>query len=184
MNVQRYSKLQDGEKYIVKNFKVKEFACHDGTDEILIDMDMIPKLQKIRDIGGRVVINSAFRTPAWNKKQGGTSNSYHLKGMAFDITSEKLSLSELCNLANSLGIKGIIKYPTFVHVDGRATKYHADNNGKLLKFGEYPLEVNMTKEEQINLIKEKVGIDDNTIQYLQFYRYGDVLLEKLANALK
>lgn len=42
----------------------------------------------------------------------------------------------------------------------------------------------MTKEEQIKLIKEKAGLDDNTMQYLQFYRYGDALIEKLANAMK
>ena len=42
----------------------------------------------------------------------------------------------------------------------------------------------MTKEEQIDLIKEKAGLDDNTMQYLQFYRYGDALIEKLANAMK
>jgi N-acetylmuramoyl-L-alanine amidase len=45
-------------------------------------------------------------------------------------------------------------------------------------------EKSMTKEEQIALIKEKAGLDDNTIQYLQFYRYGDALIEKLANAMK
>lgn len=43
---------------------------------------------------------------------------------------------------------------------------------------------NMNKEEQIKLIQEKVGLDDNTMQYLQFYRFGDALIEKLANALK
>lgn len=42
----------------------------------------------------------------------------------------------------------------------------------------------MTKEEQIELIKEKAKLDDNTMQYLQFYRYGDALIEKLANAMK
>ena len=41
-----------------------------------------------------------------------------------------------------------------------------------------------TKEEQIKLIQEKAGLDDNTMQYLQFYRYGDSLIEKLANAMK
>lgn len=42
----------------------------------------------------------------------------------------------------------------------------------------------MTKEEQIKLIQEKAGLDDNTMQYLQFYRFGDALIEKLANAMK
>lgn len=44
-------------------------------------------------------------------------------------------------------------------------------------------EVEMSKEEKIKLIKDKVGIDDNTIKYLEFYKYGDALIDKLAKAL-
>ena len=42
----------------------------------------------------------------------------------------------------------------------------------------------MTKQEQIKLIKEKVGLSDGTITYLDSYRWGDELIEKLANAMK
>ena len=42
----------------------------------------------------------------------------------------------------------------------------------------------MTQEEQIELIKKEVGYDDNTIKYFQYYRFGDKLIEKLANTLK
>ena len=48
---------------------------------------------------------------------------------------------------------------------------------------EYKEEKAMTKEEQIKLIQEKAGLDNNTMQYLQFYRFGDALIEKLANAM-
>lgn len=137
MNVKQFSKSKDGNTQLSKNFKVREFACQDGTDKILIDLDMIPILQQIRDIGGRVTINSAYRTPSHNKAVGGASNSYHVKGRAFDIVSERLSTTEVCNLANTLGVKGIIKYPGFVHIDSRETKYHADNKGNLLTFGYY-----------------------------------------------
>ena len=55
-------------------------------------------------------------------------------------------------------------------------------------FKDYPKiirrEKKMTKEEQIKLIQEKAGLDDNTMKYLQFYRYGDALIEKLANSMK
>ena len=136
-NVQEFSKAKDGDKNISKNFKIKEFACQDGSDKILIDLDMIPVLQTIRDVGGRVTINSAYRTPTHNKNVGGASRSFHLYGRAFDIVSERLSTTDVCNLANSLGVKGIIKYPTFVHIDSRIDKYHADNNGKYLTYGKY-----------------------------------------------
>lgn len=134
MNIEEFSRSRDGNDYLSKNFRVSEFACKDGTDKILIDLDMIPVLQTIRDIGGRVIINSAYRTATHNKNVGGASKSYHLYGRAFDIVSEKLSVDEICELANTLGVKGIIKYPGFVHLDSRESKYHADNKGNLLNF--------------------------------------------------
>ena len=72
-NIKTFSKRKDGEKKLSENFKVSEFACHDGTDKILIDMDMIPILQKIRNVGGAVKISSAYRTESYNLYVGGAS---------------------------------------------------------------------------------------------------------------
>ena len=55
--------------------------------------------------------------------------------------------------------------------------------GKNFPLKEFKEMRRMTKEEQIKHIQEKAGLDDNTMQYLQFYRYGDALIEKLANAM-
>lgn len=184
MNVVEFSKANDGETRLSENFKVKEFACKDGTDKILIDLDMIPILQKIRDVGGVVTINSAYRTPSHNKAVGGASNSYHVKGRAFDIVSERLSTTEVCNLANTLGVKGIIKYPDFVHIDSRDTKYHADNKGNLLTFGYYELPEKITEEEQMRFIKEKCGYDDNTMFWLSKYVYHTELFDKWYESYK
>ncbi|WP_313342477.1 M23 family metallopeptidase [Sedimentibacter sp.] len=41
----------------------------------------------------------------------------------------------------------------------------------------------MTVQEAEKIVQERVGLDDNTMQYLKFYRYGDTLLLKLAGAL-
>jgi len=41
----------------------------------------------------------------------------------------------------------------------------------------------MTVQEAEKIVKEKAGLDDNTMQYLKFYRFGDALLLKLAGAL-
>lgn len=41
----------------------------------------------------------------------------------------------------------------------------------------------MTVQEAEKIIQEKAGLDDNTMQYLRFYRYGDALLLKLAGAM-
>lgn len=42
----------------------------------------------------------------------------------------------------------------------------------------------VTQEEQIELIKKEVGYDDNTIQYMKFYKYGDSMIKKMADAIQ
>lgn len=128
--ITEYSLAAGGEKQISANFKVKEFRCKDGSDKILVDVDFVrEKLQAIRNyFGAAVTVNSAYRTPEWNKKQNGASKSYHLKGQAFDIVVKGKTPAEVARCAQSLGIKGIIQYNTFVHVDSRDKKYWARNN--------------------------------------------------------
>lgn len=41
----------------------------------------------------------------------------------------------------------------------------------------------MTVDEAKKIIQEKAKLDDNTMQYLEFYRYGESLLLKLAEAM-
>lgn len=106
-----------------KNFKVKEFACNDGSDTIYIDNQLVWYLQKIRDNYGKaVIINSAYRTSSYNKKVGGATNSYHIKGMAADIRINGVSPKTLAAYAKSIGIKGVGTYKNFVHVDTRTYK--------------------------------------------------------------
>lgn len=131
MSVKTYLLSKDGERNISPNFKVKEFRCKDGADTILIDADFVQKyLQKIRDyFGVAVTINSGYRTAAYNRKVGGATNSYHIKGQAFDIVVRGKTPKEVAQCAQKLGIMGIIQYNSFVHVDSRTTKYWARNNG-------------------------------------------------------
>lgn len=42
----------------------------------------------------------------------------------------------------------------------------------------------MTVKEAEKIIQEKAGLDDNTMQFLRFYRYADALLLKLASSMK
>lgn len=136
-NVKQFSKKQSGSKKLSNNFKIKEFACKDGSDTILIDLDMINVLQKIRDLGGAITINSAYRTASWNRKQGGARRSYHLYGRAFDIRCAGLKFDDICAIANTLGVKGIIRYGTFVHIDSRTSTYHATSSGTRKNYGKY-----------------------------------------------
>ena len=42
----------------------------------------------------------------------------------------------------------------------------------------------MTSIEAKNIIREKCGFDDNTMKYLEFYRYADSLIQRLAEAMR
>lgn len=129
-----FSFKNDKNKSVSINFKVKEFKCNDGSDKILIDRNFVEtKLQGIRNhFKAAITINSAYRTPSYNKKVGGSSSSYHVKGRAFDIVVKGRKPSEVAAYARSIGIKGVIEYNSFVHIDSRPKQYWArNNNGKI-----------------------------------------------------
>lgn len=132
MSVTSFSNKKHGNQLVSQNFKVKEFRCKDGSDEILIDTEFVKtKLQNIRDhFGKSVTINSGYRTEYWNNKCGGAKNSYHKKGMAFDIRIAGVTPTEVAQYAESIGVLGIIVYPTFTHVDSRTAKYFSKDAGK------------------------------------------------------
>lgn len=43
---------------------------------------------------------------------------------------------------------------------------------------------NLTTDKAAEIIKSDAGLDDNTMQYLKFYKYGEPLILKLAEAMK
>lgn len=70
MALKAYSVAKDGTTYISKNFRVREFACKDGSDPIFIDDELVSVLQQIRDhFGKAVTITSAFRTANYNSSK-------------------------------------------------------------------------------------------------------------------
>lgn len=134
IGVQQFSKSRDGAKQLSENFKIKEFACKDGSDKILIDVTFVQThLQDIRSHFNKPVnVNSAYRTPVYNAKVGGAKNSYHMQGRAFDISIKGITPAEIARYAASIGVPGVIQYNTFVHVDSRDSKYWARNNNGLV----------------------------------------------------
>lgn len=123
--IKAYSKAKDGNKKLSANFKVKEFACTDGSDPIFIDTELVNVLQKIRNhFGKAVTITSAYRTPGKNKAVGGTTYSQHLYGMAADIKVLGVTPKKVAAYAEELlpGTGGIGIYSTFTHIDVRVTK--------------------------------------------------------------
>ena len=125
MAIKAYSKKKDGNKKVSTNFRVKEFACTDGSDPIFIDSDLVSILQKIRNhFGKSVTITSAYRTPGKNKAVGGETYSQHLYGRAADIKVSGVTPKKVAAYAETLlkGKGGIGTYSTFVHIDVRGTK--------------------------------------------------------------
>lgn len=125
IKVNAYSRDKDGGKQLTKNFKVREFACRDGSDTIFISMELAEILQKIRDHFGKpVTINSGYRTPDYNRKLDGATYSQHLFGTAADISVSGVSPAAVADYAETLLPKsgGVGRYDSFTHVDVRAVK--------------------------------------------------------------
>lgn len=127
--IKTYSRSKDGETSLSANFKVKEFACKDGSDSVLISTDLVNLLQTIRNHFGKpVTINSAYRNAAYNQKIGGASGSQHVKGTAADIVVSGIAPLIVAKYAQSLmpSTGGIGLYSTFIHVDVRTNKSRWD----------------------------------------------------------
>lgn len=90
-NVLVFSRAIDGNRYLTKNFRVKEFACQDGSDPIFIHPQIPTWCQLVRDtFGYPFTPNSAYRTVSHNAKPevGGSARSLHLYGKAVDIPAK------------------------------------------------------------------------------------------------
>jgi len=124
--VRTYSLARDGEKNLSEHFRVREFACHDGSDKILISDETVRILEAIRTYFGQpVTITSGYRTAAYNAspKVGGAKNSQHVKGTAADIKVEGVPSWAVAGYVEAEHpIHGIGYYSTWVHVDSRGYK--------------------------------------------------------------
>ena len=74
-----------------------------------------------RRLGKPLRINSAYRTPAYNRAVGGAKLSQHARGAALDLSGSPSALHKVLTQMRSEGLfrGGIGKYRTFVHVDVR-----------------------------------------------------------------
>lgn len=129
-------KVYDGQ--ITENFNISEFKCR-ANGEVIINaavIDHIQRLQVFRAWYNRPIkVNSGYRTPEYNKKIGGATKSFHMKGIATDIAlpQEFYSFSKerqnefLNNIKNKwlelckgVGLGGGVGfYDTFIHLDSR-----------------------------------------------------------------
>lgn len=130
VEINAYSKAKDGSKKLSTNFTVKEFACKDGSDAVLVAPRLVMVLQTIRShFGVPVVIHSAYRTPQYNTTVGGVAHSQHCYGTAADISVKGQTPAAVAAYVRQLmpDWGGVGIYDTFTHIDVRETR--SDWNG-------------------------------------------------------
>lgn len=120
---------------LTTHFQLQEFACNDSA-RTPVPAEYIPNakriaenLQVLRDhLGEPITINSAYRTPAYNKSINGAKNSQHLTANAADIRVRSKTPKQLAAIVEKLiaekklAIKGLGVYANFIHVDLRSRR--------------------------------------------------------------
>ena len=125
VEINAYSKAKDGGKKLSTNFTVKEFACKDGSDSVLVAPRLVMVLQSIRShFGVPVVIHSAYRTPQYNAKVDGAEHSQHCYGTAADIVVKGQTPEAVAAFARTLmpDWGGVGVYKSFTHIDVREAR--------------------------------------------------------------
>lgn len=132
MTATRYSLREHGNQLLTRSFRVREFACRDGSDEIIIHPALPPLVQAVRDyFAAPVQITSGYRTPAWNRAVGGEPNSFHMRGMAADIVVTGKSPREVFQAIDRGEVPGVdpsriglglYTRQGFVHMDCRGSR--------------------------------------------------------------
>lgn len=157
VHVRKYKRGDDIQ--LTKNFHLSEFVCKCGKcQDVYVDDLLIEYLQAIRDyVDVEIFTNSCYRCKSHNAAVGGGSSSYHLKGRAADIRSEKVAPAELAKIAEGLGIKGIGLYSWGIHIDTRTTKFfwYSDRQEPRTTFGGKPIQTEKEDRIEVEESKEK-----------------------------
>lgn len=109
------------------HFSSHEFRCRDGSEHA-IDCKLIAMLEAIRcHFDAPVTIVSGYRSPSYNRKVGGASNSYHVRGMAADFRVAGMDLEPVHAWCDRMfPISGLGLYLRsgggWIHIDCRSTR--------------------------------------------------------------
>lgn len=127
VEINAHSKAATAGKQLSAHFRVREFACQDGSDAVLVAPRLVMVLETIRaHFDAPVVIHSGYRTPQYNAKVGGVAHSQHCYGTAADITVKGQTPAAVAAYARQLmpdwGGVGVYAKKGFTHIDVRETK--------------------------------------------------------------
>ena len=125
-DVNVYSLAAESERQITPHFKVREFACSDGSDPVFISQPLAELLENIRvHFGAAVHIHSGYRTVSFNASlKNSSKKSQHCNGLAADLHVDGHTHQEVYNYACQLlgDHGGVGLYSWGVHIDVRADK--------------------------------------------------------------
>jgi uncharacterized protein YcbK (DUF882 family) len=131
-----FSVKNDGNKKLSAHFSVSEFRCKDGTDTIILNLDLIAVLEKLfAELKcGKINVTSGYRTDKHSISVGGYTGDQHTKGNAADIICYDLSGSkvipakDVCCALERINHNGGVGYisANSVHVDVRGKKVWFD----------------------------------------------------------
>ena len=101
---------------LTRNFSRWEFACKCPCKSDHISMELVNRLQLIRDVWGPMFVHSGVRCEAHNKKVNGYPGSEHIYGEAVDIRCcSSIPRFELIELLFKHGFRRIGIHEDFIH---------------------------------------------------------------------
>ena len=132
------------EQKVATNFRAREFDCQGKgcCNTTLVDERLVEYLQKIRDHFGKPVYLTAYRCKTHNARTPNAApNSYHVYGRAADFHINGVAPAEIAKYAESIGVKGIGLYDSFVHIDTRESKsfWYGHGQQRRTTFGGAPV---------------------------------------------
>jgi hypothetical protein len=104
---------------LAPNFALDEVASEWKGQWAVVQPHAIDTLQRIRDALGPTVINSGYRSPAYNDSVGGATWSRHMYGDAFDAAATGASLDDLADACADEGAGYVGWYEAHIHCDWR-----------------------------------------------------------------
>ena len=108
-----------------KHFRESEFkACSPACSLQDMQQHTMEKLDAAREMAGiPFVLNSAYRSPAWDKSKGRSGTGAHTTGCAVDIRcNSSANRMKIVLACLAVGFRRIGIGKTYVHVDDDPTK--------------------------------------------------------------